>query len=138
MDEQSWSADVGFGDCFIEPIKFELDTIQKDKSGLFKITKYDNEYFKLSKSIDGIEFTDEYIFSLKNRNWNEFKGMNKYHQTSPKSHFTQKKICSKATETGRISLSNDKLTITQNGEKKIIEVKNENEFNEMLFQYFGI
>lgn len=133
-----WLADVGFGDSFIEPLKFELDTIQKDKSGLFRISKYDNEYFKLSKSTGGNDFSDEYIFSLKERQWEEFQEMNYYHQTSPNSHFTKKMICSIATETGRISLSNDKLTITENGVKKIIDIKDGKEFNEKLFEYFGI
>lgn len=138
INDGQWLADVGFGDSFLEPLKFELDIVQKDKTGFYRITKHDDQYFRLSKSSNGKEFTDEYLFSSETRQWSDFQPMNKYHQTSPKSHFTQKKICSIATETGRISISNDKLTITENGEKKIIEIKNEEEFDEKLFQHFGI
>jgi N-hydroxyarylamine O-acetyltransferase len=37
-----------------------------------------------------------------------------YHQTSPESHFTQNRICSRATPEGRVTLSNGKLIETQN------------------------
>ncbi len=136
--DKLWLADVGFGDCFIEPIKIQPDIIQKDLNGFYKIGKHDEEYLKLMKSVDGVEFTNEYIFTLNERTWNEFENMNCYHQTSPLSHFTQKKVCSIATEDGRITLSNDKLTITQDGNKQITEIKDEKEFDEMLFKYFGM
>ncbi|HMR41940.1 MAG TPA: arylamine N-acetyltransferase, partial [Ignavibacteria bacterium] len=121
--DNEWLADVGFGDNFIEPKKFELDTVQKDPGGLYKIIKHDEKYFKLMRSPDGKEFTGEYIFTLKERQWEEFEGMNIYHQTSQESHFTKNKICSVATDKGRITLSKNKLTITENGVKKETELK---------------
>ena len=66
--------------------------------------------------------------------------MNIYQQTSEDSHFIKNRICSLATKSGRISLSNNKLTITENGEKKTREFNNEdeNEFNKLLFEKFQI
>ncbi len=136
--ENEWLVDVGFGDNFIEPLIFELDLVQENLNGFYKIVKYDEEYFKLMRSPNGIEFSDEYIFSLKERKWEEFEGMNEYHQTSPESHFTRGKICSIATENGRISLSGNKLTLTENGNKQEFEIKDELEFNEKLFEHFRI
>lgn len=136
--DEIWLADIGFGDSFIEPVKFELDIIQNNLNGYFKIEKYDDEYYKLMKSTDGKEFTDEYIFTLKERNWDEFEEMNNFHQTSPESHFTQKIICTIAKRNGRVTLTNNKLIITKGDRKFIKEIKDENNFNEKLYKYFGI
>ncbi len=131
-------ADVGFGDNFIEPLKFELDTVQKNLNRFFKIEKYDKEYYKLMRSQDGKEFSDEYIFTLKERKWEDFNEMNKYHQTSPDSHFTKNKVCTIAKPNGRITLTNSKLKITENGIRQESEIKDEKEFGEKLFEYFKI
>lgn len=133
-----WLADVGFGDNFIEPLKFELNTIQKNLNGYYKIEKYDEEYYKLMRSQDGKEFSDEYIFTLKERKWEEFGDMNKYHQTSPESHFTKNKVCTIAKPDGRITLTNTKFIITENGKRQETEIKDEKEFGEKLIEYFEI
>lgn len=133
-----WLSDVGFGDSFIEPLKIELDTVQKDLNGFYKIVSHEEEYLKLMKSENGSDYSDEYIFKLTDRKWDEFNGMNNYHQTSHESHFTKKRICSIATKNGRISLSDDKLTITENKNKTIMEISNEIEFKEKLLEYFFI
>lgn len=133
-----WLVDVGFGDNFIEPKKFELETVQKDPNGFYKITKYNENYFELLRSSDGLKFSGEYIFTLKERKWKEFEGMNTYHQTSPDSHFTKNKICTIATDKGRITLSGSKIKITENGLKKEIGLNNEKEFEDKLFQIFKI
>lgn len=39
-------------------------------------------------------------------------------QTNPNSMFTQKRICSKLTSDGRVSLSDDHLTVTVEGQKR--------------------
>jgi len=136
--DELWLTDVGFGDNFIEPIRFEPGLVQKNLNGFYKIEKHDDQYFKLMKSLDGKDYSDEYIFTLKERTWNEFEAMNKYHQTSPDSHFTKKKVCTIAKENGRLTMTNDKLIFTEGDKKETVEIKDENEFNEKLFEYFGI
>ncbi|MBK8551725.1 MAG: arylamine N-acetyltransferase [Ignavibacteria bacterium] len=136
--ENEWLVDVGFGDNFIEPLKFELDIAQENLNGFYKIVKHDEEYYKLMRSPDGTEYSDEYIFTLKERDWKEFEEMNTYHQTSPESHFTKGKICSIAKENGRISLSGSKFIVTGNGVKQEFEIKSDLEFNEKLLEHFNI
>lgn len=138
IDGREFLTDVGFGDNFFEPLEIVVGKVQKDRRGYFKIEKHDNEYLVLMKSGDGIVFSGDYIFTLYERKWNEFQGMNKYHQTSPESHFTQGRICSIATDDGRISLSDSKLTVTKNGEKVVTEIADENDFKSKLFDIFGI
>jgi len=138
--DNTYLTDVGFGDNFFEPLLIENDIIQNDKAGYFKIVKDGEDYFKLMNSPDGNDFKDGYRFTKNEYKWNDFEEMNIYQQTSEDSHFIKNRICSLATKSGRISLSNNKLTITENGEKKTTEFNNEdeNEFNKLLFEKFQI
>ena len=81
----------------------------------------------------------EYIFTKEARDIEEFEGMCQYHQTSPNSHFTQKRLISKPSKNGRITISGDSLKITEN-EKVVVQkkIENESEFTEYLKQYFNI
>ena len=138
LNNEEYLADVGFGDSFIAPLKFTLDEIQHDENGLFKISKADlSERFILFRSADGKEFIPQYKFNLISRRLNEFDEICLYHQTSPESHFTQKVVCSLATKSGRITLSDLKLIITEKGEKKQEEIS-EKEFYFLLKKYFNI
>ena len=134
-----WLADVGFGDSFIEPLELKLNEVQKDPNGFYRISEVKGtDYLSLQKSSDGLIFKDEYIFTLKEREWNEFEEMNNYHQTSPDSPFTQKQLCTIANENGRITLTDRNLTVTEGNEKKIIDVKDKEDFNKKLFEHFGM
>lgn len=138
IDDEEYLADVGFGDSFIEPLKFKTDEIQKDIRDLFKISKSKgNEYYILYRSSGGENFIPQYRFTTAPRELKEYDEMCRYHQTSPESHFTQKVICSKADETGRVSLSNLKFIQTVDGIKEQKEIK-ESEFYSLLKSYFNI
>ena len=60
-----------------------------------------------------------------------------YHQTSADSHFTQKKVISLSTSTGRITLNNRSLKITRDGETKET-LFDESQFETYLKQHFDI
>ena len=138
INNEEYLADVGFGDNFLEPPKLELDTTQKDEAGFFKIVKHDENYFQLCRSADGINFKGEYLFKIDEEKLENFQTMCNYHQTSPESHFTQKRVCSKAVENGRITLSDLKIIKTEKGIRTETELKDESEFLESLKKYFGI
>jgi N-hydroxyarylamine O-acetyltransferase len=138
LNNEEYLADVGFGDSFITPLKFQLDEIRYDENGFFRISKADeNHHFILFQSADGEKFVQQYKFTLIPRKLNDYDEICLYHQTSPESHFTQKVVCSMATESGRITLSNLKLIITENGVKKQEEI-NEREFQFLLKKHFNI
>jgi N-hydroxyarylamine O-acetyltransferase len=68
--------------------------------------------------------------------------MCRYHQTSPESHFTRGRICSRATEQGRITLSDMRFitTFDSDGEQVRQErtLSSEEEYADALRQHFGI
>ncbi|MBL8007035.1 MAG: arylamine N-acetyltransferase [Ignavibacteria bacterium] len=140
--DELWLADVGFGDSFIEPVSVNMNKSQKNLNGWFKISKSDSEiyseYLKISKSYDNTEYSDEYIFTLKERKWYEFNEMNIYHQTSPDSPFTRKKLCTIAKENGRITLTDQKLTVTEGSDRIITEINGKEDFYGKLYEYFRI
>jgi N-hydroxyarylamine O-acetyltransferase len=61
-----------------------------------------------------------------------------YHQTSPESSFTRRRICSLATPEGRVTLSGLRLIVTNHGERQERDLSGEEETRDVLRQHFGI
>lgn len=137
IDQDEYLADVGFGEFTMQPLKFELNTHQKDKNGIFVIDKYDDKTFRVNK-IEGDKVRPQYIFKETRRSLDDFINMCIFHQTSKESHFTKNKIITLPTENGRITLTSDKLKIRSKEYTNEVLVKDENQFHKYLKQYFKI
>ena len=140
IQDEEYIADVGFGEFTAEPLRFVLNEEQQDPTGTFRIVKFsyeDSEYFEIAKKEEA-GWRSEDIFDLKPRELSEYSGMCHFQQTSPESHFTQKKICTLMTDTGRKTLTGDKFIETEDGAKTEIPVTSEDQFNEILEREFGI
>lgn len=138
LGEEDWLADVGFGDSFLEPLKLEPETVKKLYGKTFKIEIIDKENFKvLSRDSKG-NWNNMYRFSLMPRVLNDFDEMCVYNQSSPQSHFTQKRFCSLARTDGRITLSGMKLIESKNRVRRETELESEEEFSLKLKEIFGI
>lgn len=135
LSNAEYLVDVGFGKFAFGPIKLVLNTVQADPKGTFKMDKYNDAYWRVNKKGDA-GWSPEYIFTEIPRTLEDFGGMCHYHQTSPESNFTKKRLCSLPTEEGRVTLSDDKLLITQGQEKQEIPIEHETAFTEALWQYF--
>ena len=61
-----------------------------------------------------------------------------YHQTSPESHFTQNRICTRAAPDGRITLSGMKRIVTRDGGHEEKMLASEEERERVLQKFFGI
>ena len=134
IDNQKWITDVGFGEFTFEPLKLETELIQNDKRGVFKVEEQDNSSFVILQKLDE-EWAPQYIFSINESKLEDFSEMCKVQQTSPDVHFTQRKICSLATENGRISISDTKIKITTGDKVEEIDF-NSDEFEQFLYKYF--
>lgn len=135
--EQPWLADVGFGDSFLEPLRLEAETEQSDPAGTFRLVEEGGRWHMQKRESDG-NWRAQYSFSLQPRRFEEFAGMCHVHQTSPKSSFTQKRICSRATAEGRITLSEMQLIVTGSGGRQETTVASEEERRRVLQREFGI
>jgi N-hydroxyarylamine O-acetyltransferase len=131
-------ADVGFGEFAFHPLKIEIDKEQTDPRGIFAIRRSNDDYLIVEKKDINGTFIPEYKFTTTERQPDEYKSMCQFHQTSAESHFTQQRICSLATNEGRITLTGNLLKITNNGITTETEVSSEAEFESLLSNHFGI
>ncbi len=111
--EHAWLADVGFGDSFVEPLRLEPGIEQEQFGRRYRITAGESG-FHLEANADDT-WKKQYVFTLQPRQLSEFTAMCHYHQTSPDSPFTRKRVCSLATPEGRITVSGVKLIETRQG-----------------------
>ncbi|MGB0523737.1 MAG: arylamine N-acetyltransferase family protein [Flammeovirgaceae bacterium] len=137
VNHQEYLVDVGFGAFTFQPLRIQLDEIQKDEMGYFRIEQHNDTHLRVSK-LENEAWTPSYIFTKTARAFSDYAAMCHYQQTSPDSHFTKNYICSLARIDGRTSLSKDKLTITTRGEKKEIPLPDELAFYQALSKHFGI
>lgn len=154
-----WLADVGFGDSFVEPLLLQPNLEQPQIARIYRLVemksqdglKTDSVFYLEVKSeskssqkppdeekpIDE-EWKRQYSFTLQPRELFDFAPMCRYHQTSPESHFTRQRICSRATPEGRITLSDGKLIETRNGTRNERELAGDHEWRAILRKLFKI
>lgn len=137
IDTDKYLVDVGFGEFSFYPLKIELQKTIADPRGKFLFQEHDKDYLRISKWVQDA-WVPEYLFSSTKRELHEFKQMFEFHQTSPLSHFTQKVVCSIPTVQGRISITENKLKITEG--EKITEEEIAGEMERLFYflHYFGI
>lgn len=134
--EDRWLVDVGFGDAFLEPLLLDDPNPQERNSKHYRL--HHNDAIGYYETLDANGWQPGYRFDLTPRQISDFSGGCHYHQTSPDSHFTQKRVCSLATETGRITLSELTFIETENGVRQERSLENESAFTTVLEERFGV
>jgi N-hydroxyarylamine O-acetyltransferase len=131
--DQPWLADVGFGESFLEPLRLLPGIAQKDGSQIYRITETAG-VLQLEKWETDNSWNAIYGFTLRPRQMQEFAAMCHYHQTSPESSFTRKRLCTRATPDGRITLSDMKLIIARDGKKEERMLSSDEEWRDVVFE----
>jgi N-hydroxyarylamine O-acetyltransferase len=132
-----WLADVGYGDSFLEPLRLDEPGEQIQGWRAYRIAPEQGYQFVWQRDQAG-EWERQYGFTLQPRRLDEFEPMCRYHQSSPQSIFTQKRLCTLATEDGRITLSGDKFITKTNGLRQEQPVEGEAHFRRILKERFGV
>ena len=132
----SWLADVGFGDNFLEPLRFEPGLEQSQIGRVYRLVEIDGR-FNMEVRI-GETWKRQYSFAMEPRQLSEFAAMCRYHQTSAASHFTQQRLCSIATAQGRITLSDSRLIETRGSQREEREVVEGPQRRATLRELFGV
>jgi len=135
--EERWLVDVGFGDSFINPLRLD-DPGEQNQRGVGYRIEREGEIWKMMERRPDAEWTVIYQFDLQPHQLEDFSDMCRWHQNSPESHFTQKRICSLATPDGRLTLSEMKLIVTENGKRRDQILSNEGDYAKALKTHFGI
>ncbi len=135
LDER-WMPDVGYGDSFMDPLRLDYPGEQAQANGVFRVLHDETEGVYARQTQSG-DWHDEYRFRLEPRRLEDFEPGCRFNQYSPRSHFTQQRICSLATPTGRITLSDHRFIVTENGQRTEYDLDSEAEFKRHLLEYFG-
>jgi N-hydroxyarylamine O-acetyltransferase len=136
LDER-WLADVGFGESFLEPLRFDDSEEQTQQRGVFRVQHDGFEGVHARQTHSG-DWHSEYLFRLQPRTLADFEPGCHHHQYSPTSHFTQQRFCTQANAQGRVTLSDRRLIVTENGHRREQDLESEAEFQSHLRDHFGI
>jgi N-hydroxyarylamine O-acetyltransferase len=133
--DEPWLADVGFGDSFLLPLHLASREPQEGGCGRrYRIDAVTDGLLLVREDPDG--WNRQYLFTLDAWPLSAFVGGCRYHQ-SPQSHFTQKTVVSRATETGRITLAGRRLIVTAHGERTETDLEDQ-ALSRALQEEFGI
>ena len=133
--DEAWLADVGFGDSFLDPLRLQSGLEQAQIGRVYRLQSAADTW-QCEVKTDG-EWKKEYLFTLQPRQLCDFAEMCRYHQTSPESPFTRKRVCSRATMDGRITLADGKLIETHDGVREEHELS-DSEWRTSLRDLFGV
>lgn len=130
-----WLADVGFGDSFITPLRLDTPDAQHDGRRSFRIVD--------DSGGGGVRFLEDagrrvYAFELTPHALADFAPGCEYHQTSPDSHFTRRRVVSRLTPTGRVTLRDDRLITTDLAGAKTETEVDGGDWPRLLAEHFGI
>lgn len=138
---EPYLADVGFGECFREPLRLDLAGEQPEAGAAYRLTAAGPEW-QLEQRPAGAEWEPAYRFTLAPRRLAAFAAMCGYHQTSPDSTFTQRRVCTRATPAGRLTYSGrgnvDRLIITEAGAQREEILAHSEAVSAALAEHFGV
>lgn len=136
--EERWLADVGFGDSFREPLLLDERGEQVQGDQAYRLEEERDHLILFQRQGAEGSWERQYRFDLQPHELREYEEMCRYHQTSPDSHFTQKRVCTLATPEGRVTLSDLRLITTRNRERQERVLESEAEQAALLRELFGV
>ena len=134
--EERWLADIGFGDGFRQPLRLDTNGAQVQAFGEYRIRADDENRLLQRRNSEG--WVPQYRFTLQSHELSDYAEMCRYHQTSPESHFTQKRMCTLATAGGRITLTGTRLITKLGDERQELDLSGDAEVTAVLRERFGI
>ncbi len=130
--------DVGVGGGFTEPLHI-LDRYQHhDQNGHYLVEATDDSNIFIIKKNSHDHWNPLFKIDTNPRVLQDFEEMCSFTQIDSDSLFTQKKLCSIITETGRISLTDEYIKVTNGDDITITPVTSRNEWTTALWEYFHI
>lgn len=136
--DHRWLADVGYGDNFLEPVRLDSEQPHFEGDTEYRVVHWDHSHRTLERREPGEKWRLQYLFDTVPREIEEFEERCTFHQTSSESHFTQKRLCTKATPEGRITLSDLRLIESAPGFRRETDLTNEAHWHTTLKERFNV
>jgi N-hydroxyarylamine O-acetyltransferase len=134
--DRTWLADVGFGTSSREPLPLDGEEEVVSDGVAYSVVRDGDGWTMVGRDAAGRK--PEYRFAEVVRRFDEYGPMCHFHQTSPESHFTRKRVCSLATPDGRVTLSDTRLIVTRGGERTERQLADDAEYAATLRELFGV
>jgi N-hydroxyarylamine O-acetyltransferase len=152
VDGADWLADVGFGDSFRQPLRFQADVEQDGADGrVYRLRESPHPsdepgqrpqfpYWLMEQrgAAPDEQWEPAYRFTLQSHELADFEARCLYQQNAPDSHFRQKRVCSLALPEGRLTLSDLRLITTIHGKREERDLPSEEQYRETLARRFGV
>lgn len=141
IDGIDYVADVGFGDLPLHVIP--ITTVEntqniKDKSGTFRAIFQNEQHdsFFVQKWEDN-HWNTKYEAGLASKRIQDFSENIEYNQTNPNSIFVKRLIITMPKSYGRVTMSQNHLTITKGDKKEKTKITSQN-YRSILKEYFNL
>lgn len=139
--EERWLADVGFGDSFYRPLRLDIAGAQRRNGRAYRLVperEGAGAARLLQRREDDGTWRAQYRFTLRPRPLADFAGMCHYHQHAAASPFTQRRVCTRLTPEGRITLTDTRLILTTRDGREDRALAGPEAFAVALREHFGI
>ncbi len=134
LEGRPWLVDVGFGRFTHHPLRLDVADDQRDPGGVFRVTPAGLGDLDVTRD-GGPEYR---VDAARPYALADFVPTAWWQQTSPDSHFTRALTCSILTETGRTTLSGDRLIRTAGDRREERTLHGDAEILEAYRTHFGI
>lgn len=135
---RDWLADVGFGESFRRPLALDAAGVHEEGRVAYAVRPAGGELEIARREGDG-PWTPLYRLDPAPRRLEEFASMSAYHESSPESPFTRRRVCTLATAWGRLTLSDRALVrTTLDGQRAEEALGDEAAWAAALRAHFGI
>jgi N-hydroxyarylamine O-acetyltransferase len=128
-----WLADVGFGSHSVYPLLADSRAAQDDPAGTFRLADAGAGDVDVLK-----DDQPQYRIETRPRSLADFAPTCWYQQTSPLSHFTKGTICSRLTESGRVSIAGRTLIRSSTGSRAEEELEEDAALLAAYRDLFGV
>lgn len=132
-----WLCDVG---SFLHPLPLSTQEYRQPDGEHLRLLRDTSRNIWILQTADAEGWQPQFCFDLdlQPHDLSEFAAMCHVQCTSPDSHFTHGRLCSSATPTGRVSLSENRLIVTEAGARHETPITSNAEFEAALLNTFGI
>jgi len=134
--QEDYLVDVGFGDITL-PLRLSDANPQGNARGHYRMVQDGDRYTVMWVSENQAQRPMFRFFTTPCR-VSDFNAMCVYHQTSEHSRFTKKEICSRATASGRITISGNELIESTGDTRTVIALATAEDKQQARYQHFGI
>jgi N-hydroxyarylamine O-acetyltransferase len=129
---------VGFGESVRRPLALEPGAAHGEGRFAYAVRAAGGE-LELARREDDGPWTPQYRLELAPRRLDEFAPMSAFHESSPDGPFTKRRICTLATEWGRLTLTDHALVrTTLDGRRTEEPIPDEAAWAAALRTHFGI